>query len=123
VTNKTLQEAQNALKGAGFTWKVVGTGATVTGQTPKGGVAIPNGSAVVLYTDEEKSSNKVTVPDVLGKSYSAAKKQLEERGLYMKAVNPEDSSMQSFSQSIQAGTEVEPGTVVEVRFMDKTMKD
>lgn len=123
VTNKTLQEAQAALKGVGFNWKVVGSGGTVTGQTPKGGVAIPNGSAVVLYTGEEKLSSKIAVPDVLGKPYSTAKKLLENAGLYIKAVDPQDNSMQAFSQSIQAGTEVEPGTVVEVRFMDKTMKD
>jgi stage V sporulation protein D (sporulation-specific penicillin-binding protein) len=124
VTGKTLQEAEKALQNVGLSWKVVGSGGTVTGQTPKAGIAIPSGSAVVFYTGEEQSGNKVVVPDVLGKTYSTAKKRLEELGLYMKAVEPENAAkMLAFTQSIEAGTEVEPGTVVEVRFMDTTVKD
>jgi len=124
VCGKTLQEAQNALKTAGLNSKVVGSGGTVTDQTPTGGIAIPLGSTVVLYMGEEKASNKVAVPDVTGRTYSAAKSALEDRGLYMKAPGAENSSkMVAFSQSIQPETQVEPGTVVEIRFMDNTVKD
>jgi stage V sporulation protein D (sporulation-specific penicillin-binding protein) len=122
--NKTFQEAQSALGSAGLTWKVVGSGGTVTDQTPRSGVAVPSGSAVVLYMGEEKPGTKVTVPDLLGRTYNSAKSQLEDHGLYMKAsLQGNTSKMVVFSQSIEAGTEVEPGTVVEVRFMDKTVQD
>jgi stage V sporulation protein D (sporulation-specific penicillin-binding protein) len=124
VKGKTLQEAQNQLTSAGLAWKVVGSGGTVTDQTPTGGIAIPSGSAVILYMGEEKTHNKVVVPDVMGRTYSSAKSLLEDRGLYMKAPGVDNSSnMVAFSQSIAADTEVEPGTVVEVRFMDNTVKD
>lgn len=124
VSGKTLQEAQNALKSAGLKWKVVGSGGTVTGQTPTGGIAIPVGSTAVLYMGEEKSNTKVAVPDITGRTYSAAKSALEDRGLYLRAPGAENASkMVAFSQSLQPGTEVEPGTVVEVRFMDSTVKD
>lgn len=124
VCSKTLIEAQNTLKTAGLKWKVVGSGGTVTDQTPTGGIAIPVGSTAVLYMGEEKSGNKVVVPDLAGRTYSAAKSALEEHGLYIKAPGTENSSkMVAFSQSIQAETEVELGTVVEVRFMDNTVLD
>lgn len=124
VNGKTLDAAQAALKSAGLSWKIVGKGGTVTDQTPKGGTAIPSGSTVVLYLGEEKSEAKVTVPDVMGRTYSAAKSALEDRGLYMKAPSHQNASkMVAFSQSIEAGTEVDPGTVVEVRFLDNTVQD
>jgi len=124
VVGKTLAEAQSALGGQGLTWKVVGNGGTVTDQTPRGGIAIPSGSAVVLYMGEEKSGDKVVVPDLTGRTYQSAKSMLEDRGLYIKSPSAQGGSkMVAFSQSISAGTEVEPGTVVEVRFMDNTVQD
>lgn len=124
LSGKTLKEAQDGLKAAGLAWKVVGSGGTVTEQTPAANVAIPSGSRVVLYLGEPKSDKKVAVPDVTGRSYGSAKKLLEDRGLYMKAPGTDSNTqMVAFSQSILAGTEAATGTVVEVRFMDDNVKD
>lgn len=124
VKGMTLDAAQSALKSVGLNWKLVGKGGTVTDQTPTGGISIPSGSTVVLYLGEEKVTTKVAVPNVTGRTYSAAKKALEDRGLYMKAPRADGSSkMVAFSQSIAADTEVDPGTVVEVRFMDNSVQD
>lgn len=124
VTGKTLDAAQAALKSVGLSAKALGNGGTVTAQTPTGGISIPSGSTVVLYLGEEKSDTKVTVPDVMGRTYHAAKSALEDRGLYMKTPSAQNGSkMVAFSQSIEAGTQVDPGTVIEVRFMDNTVQD
>jgi stage V sporulation protein D (sporulation-specific penicillin-binding protein) len=44
----------------------VGSGATVTDQTPAGGAIIPGGATVILYLGEKKPDAKCTVPDVRG---------------------------------------------------------
>ncbi len=119
LRGKSLEEAQETLTKKGFSWKLVGSGSAVTDQTPGSGVMIPQGSAVVLYLGEAKPDSKVTVPDVTGRTYGAAKALLEKAGLYMKAPGVENTAnMVAFSQRIDAGTEVDPGTVVEVRFRD-----
>ena len=55
----------------------------------------------------------------------AAEQALEKLGLYMRAsgVTTYSDSTISTSQSIAAGTMVEPGTVVEVHFMDTAVQD
>ena len=124
LVGKTLQEAQDALTAQGLSWKVRGNGDKVTGQTPNRGVYIPAGSTVILYMDEEKGNTKVEVPDVQGRTYSAAKSMLEAQGLYMKAPGVSNTSnMVAFSQSFEAGTLVDPGTVIEVRFRDNNVRE
>lgn len=123
LSGKTLKEAQDTLKALGLGQKTLGRGGTVTDQTPAAGVVIPKGSRVVVYLDENKSDKKVTVPDVTGRTYSGAKKMLEDRGLYMKASTTDSAQMVAFSQTIVAGTEVAAGTVIEVRFTDNNIKD
>lgn len=124
LVGKTLQEAQSALQERGLAWKVRGSGATVTGQTPNRGAYIPASSTVILYMDQEKGDNKVEVPNIQGRTYSSAKSMLEAQGLYIKAPGVDNASnMVAFSQSIEAGTLVDPGTVIEVRFRDNNVKE
>lgn len=124
LRGKTLEEAKAELTKVGLTWKIVGSGDTVTDQTPANSVMIPEGSAVVLYLGEQKADSKVVVPDVMHRTYSSAKAALENAGLYMRAPGIENSSnMVVFSQSIDPGMEVEPGTVIEVRFRDTSVRD
>ena len=126
VTNAALSQAKSTLTGVGLNYRTVGSGATVTAQTPAAGSDIPGGSAVVLYLGGAEPAKTVTVPDVQGRTYSAAKTLLENHGLYMKASGTSgegSSATVAFSQSVDAGTEVSPGTVIEVRFTDNTVQD
>lgn len=125
VTNTELDKAKSALKEVGLSYRTVGSGDTVTAQTPAAGSRIPSGSAAVLYLGGAEPSKTVTVPDVQGRTYSAAKTVLESKGLYIKApgTSGEGSKTVSFSQSVEAGTEVAPGTVIEVRFTDNSVQD
>jgi len=115
--------ASDRLKNAGFTVRTVGEGDAVTGQIPVGGAVIPKGSQVVLYLGEEKPTDKVSVPNVVGKSPEAARQTLLDAGLYIRvsgAAGYYTSATVAAGQSIEAGTEVERGTVVDVHFMDNT---
>ena len=81
------------------------------------------GSAkVVLYTTEEAKNNKKTVivPDLMGMTSVAANGTLTGHGLNIKISGTKNymsgTGAVVYEQSIPAGTEVEIGTVVELKF-------
>ncbi len=120
VTNLELTVAKGMLQNAGFNCRTVGTGNTVTGQVPAAGVSIPSGSTVVLYLDEEAPTEQVEVPELSGLTPTAAKNKLEAMGLFLRASGVVDFTspdIEAVSQTIEAGTMVSLGTVVEVRFV------
>ena len=65
------------------------------------------------------------VPDLTRRSPAAVEQALESLGLYMRAegVTSYTDTTRSTSQSIPAGTMVDPGTVVQVHFMDTAIQD
>ena len=120
VVGSELTVAKGAVQSAGFECRTVGTGNVVTHQVPAAGVSIPGGSNVILYLGEEAPADQVATPDLEGLSPAAAKTKLEEQGLFMQAtgvVDYTDSSVVMAAQSVDAGTMVTPGTVIEVRFV------
>ena len=123
VTGYELTVAKGLLTDRGIRCRTVGSGNTVTGQLPKSGVTIPGSSTVILYLGEEVPTGKVKAPNLSGLSPSEAKNTLEEMGLFLRAtgVTGDGTSMEALSQSIAAGTEVSPGTVVEVRFVSSVI--
>ncbi|SBV95922.1 Penicillin-binding protein, transpeptidase domain protein [uncultured Eubacteriales bacterium] len=121
VTGLSSADAQAQAAAKGFTVRAVGSGETVTDQMPAQGASIPGGSQIVLYMGEAKPTDLVTVPDVTGKSPTAAQDALAAAGLYMKAagiLGSDTSATIAASQSINGGTSVERGTVIKVQFMD-----
>ena len=120
VIGQELTVAKGALQNQGFECRTVGTGSIVTAQVPAAGAYIPGGSNVVLYLGDEAPEAQVETPDLSGMSPTAAKVKLEEQGLFMRAtgvVDYTDPTVVMASQSVDAGTMVSPGTVVEVRFV------
>jgi len=125
VTGNIRSEAESAVSAAGLTFRIIGDGVTVTDQVPSSGALIPGGSEVVLYLGGEAPDDKVTVPDLLGKSPSAVEKALKELGLYVRAtgVATFTSSTSAAGQSIAPGSEVARGTVIEVQFVEDSISD
>ncbi|MPM66131.1 hypothetical protein SDC9_113038 [bioreactor metagenome] len=126
VTGVSAAEAQKLLKESGLAWRVVGNGDTVTDQIPVEGASIPKNSQVVLYLGAEKPTELITVPDLTGRSPEQVKNILQESGLYLRASGVVDyysASTVATSQSIESGAQVEPGTVIEVRFVDSQVRD
>ncbi|MDO4173779.1 MAG: penicillin-binding transpeptidase domain-containing protein [Eubacteriales bacterium] len=120
LTNKSLEEAKAALEELGLEYQVTGDGDTVTDQLPVGGISIQPSNTVTLYCGEEKSAEKVTVPDVSGMSVEAARAELAANGLYMKqngiASWRTSGASAAVAQSPAADSEVARGSVVTVAF-------
>ncbi len=123
VNGYELTVAKGLLTDRGIRCRTVGSGNTVTGQLPAAGVTIPGSSTVILYLGQEVPTDKVKVPNLEGLSPSEAKNTLEELGLFLRAtgVTDDGGTMEALSQTIAAGTEVAPGTVVEVRFVSSVI--
>ncbi len=120
VNGYELTVAKGILADRGIHCRTVGTGNIVTGQIPSGGVSIPGGSTVILYLGEDVPGEQIEVPNVVGLTPAAAKEKLESMGLFLRGTGVSDytdATVQGASQSIEAGTMVAPGTVVEVRFV------
>ena len=117
-----LASATASLEKNGLSLRTVGDGAAVTGQIPAAGASIPGGSQVVLYMGEEVPTDQVTVPSVVGLTAAQAEEKLAAQGLYMRATGASDSSsgVVAYEQSVAAGTSVDRGTTVEVRFSDSS---
>lgn len=124
VTGYELTVAKGMLSDRGIHCRTVGTGNIVTGQIPAAGVSIPGGSTVILYLGEEVPTDQVEMPDLSGLSPAKAKEKLETLGLFLRGTGVSDytdSSLKASSQSIEAGTLVALGTVVEVRFVSSVI--
>lgn len=125
VVGKSAADAKAALTAAGFACTTVGSGDTVTDQTPAGGAIVPNNASIVLYLGVEKPNAPSTVPNVVGKTPAEANKALTNAGLIMKVTGATSTggstgSVTAISQSAEAGTELAAGSVVTVRFGAKT---
>lgn len=126
VVGLSKDAAAERLSANGFSFRTVGSGDTVTDQTPAGGAIVPNSAEIILYLGAEKSGEKCIVPNVVGDSAATANQKIVNAGLIMGvsgAMNASSSTVRAISQSIAAGTEVEAGTVVRVQFSDSSVRD
>ena len=114
ITNKTIAEAEKILKEKGFTTKITTSNdknsTVVIEQVPKPGVALSNGSIIMLYDQDTRTST--TVPDLLGKSKYTSTMELKNANLNISI----DGSGTAVSQDPPKGSIVDAGTVVKVFF-------
>ncbi len=119
LIGKDAAEAQELASAAGFEFRTIGEGSTVTAQVPRSGSTIASGSEIILYLGAEPTTETSTVPDLIGMDYESARIVLGWENLY---VNGEGALMSSSSyvirQSIPEGTEVPLGTVITVSLSD-----
>ena len=100
------------LDGKGLSYKVVGTGNTVTNQVPKADTEVEVGSEVILYVEKsEEDSGTVKVPNVLGKSYNEAVQTLSDEGFEVVFEGEIENSTVTaqnpkYGVSVDAGSEV-----------------
>ena len=123
VVGMTESEAAEALSGRSLTYRTVGEGATVTDMTPAGGAAVPGASEIILYMGAEKPVETVTVPDFSGLTAAQAEQAAADSGLYMLAKGADSGVVGATYQDIEAGTQVEPGTMITVEFTDHSAQD
>ena len=124
VIGSTEEEAAATLADAGFEYRVVGEGDTVTDQVPASGVRIPASGRVILYMGESKPTEQIEVPDLSGLTPDECRDPLEQYGLYLRQTGVASSQVTGNTtasrQSPAAGTKVNIGAVVTVEFSDTT---
>lgn len=121
VVGQTAEKAKETLAAAGFACRTIGTGNTVTDQTPAGAAIVPNNATIILYLGGEKPNTVCVVPNVVGKTAAMANKEIADAGLIMKVVGATSTAttagnISAISQGTAPGTELPPGSVVTVRF-------
>ncbi len=123
-TGMSVADATANAKADGFNVTVKGEGSTVLAQNPPTGASIPMGGTVVLYTDQESSTEKVTVPNFENFSVADCNYLAAEAGINVSLTGQVSSAdSKAISQSIPEGTEVAPGTVVTVNFSTEGTND
>lgn len=124
VHGATESQAAATLEQAGFVYRVVGEGDTVTDQVPASGMRIPLGSSVILYMGENKPTEQIEVPDLSGMTPDECRYLLEDYGLYLRQKGVASSQVtgntRATNQSPAVGTKVSVGSVVTVQFSDTT---
>ncbi len=118
VEGMTVEQAREAISGQGFTSRVIGDGDNVVAQNPLGGSAGPNNGTVVLYTEEDYEPEKAIVPDLTNMSISGVTTTAASAGVNVEIVGVVSgvSGAISYYQDVEAGTEVDAGTVIKVNF-------
>ena len=94
----------------------------IVDQLPKPGVSVSSGATVVIYTGEIPEDNLVEVPDVTGLSISETKAVLENAGLNFELSGAGHATAGSTAarQSVIAGEQVPPATIISVEFRNAT---
>ncbi|MBR2086003.1 MAG: PASTA domain-containing protein, partial [Oscillospiraceae bacterium] len=118
LLDKNVTDAKMTLDELKLNCRIIGEGETVVSQCPATGSSVSAGGSVVLYTDKSKPE-KVEVPDLKGYTASDANEKLANLGLNYISVgaSADDSGVLVEHQSIEAGMEVEIGTVVTLTYL------
>lgn len=112
-----INEAKSQAEADGFEVYICGDGDSVLAQVPQSGSTIPRGGRVVLYTTNDSTKETVTIPDLVGYTVSQVNEVASEYNINVSfSGSVTTDEVYSYSQSIDPGEEVLPGTVVTVYF-------
>lgn len=126
IVSLTKEEAEKSLTDTHLEARFIGEGETVTDQIPSPGAEVPGNSTVLVYMGEQKPTDLVTVPDLIGLTqYEAMIKIQNTGGLYLhsRGSTNQSGSVAVSSQSIEPGTQVERGTTITVEMTDSSARD
>ena len=122
VKNKTVAEAEKALKNAGFQVKTYVNGDAntilVKDQTPKPGISLSKNSIIILYGEDSNIATSVAVPDLKGMSASEATSVLRAKNLNICI----EGSGVVLTQDYAKDEQVEEGTAIRVT-LKQTLTD
>ena len=120
-----MDEAQAAeiLAAQSLTYRIVGTGETVTGQIPGALSLLPGNSVVILYMGEDVPTDKIIVPSLYGLTPWEANLVIQNSGLYLQTRGSSQIWATVTGQDLPAGTEVPRGTMITVELTDSTAQD
>lgn len=117
IRDKSISDAKKLLNQMGLKYRIDGEGydesTVIKDQTPKPGVLLAKESVVIVYTNKQEEEILVRVPDVTNKTIDEATDSLNAAGLNIKVVG----NGTAVRQSVEPGTEVPQGEVIEVEFL------
>ncbi len=118
LVGMSVESAKTQLTGEGYMVKVVGEGNSVTSQIPAYKQSLPKNGIIILYTEKDVTSKKVTVPDLTKLTITQANKKAVDAGFNIKISGNtlNSSELVSYKQSETAGSELEYGTTITVYF-------
>ena len=121
----TPKQAEKVLKEQNLTLVVIGSEETVTAQLPLPGECVTEGSQVILYCGEKPADDKATVPDFIGMNRQQASDTAANAGLCISLAGntSANTTVVVTGQSVAAGEQVPPGTVIQLQFADAKAKD
>ena len=112
----TVENSIADLSWRGFEYEIIGSGDTITAQVPAAGSKISSDSGrLILYTDGEEPVDEITVPNFLNMSAYNANNAAIMNGLnvtFSGSLNGSTATV--ISQSIEPGTMVPRGTVIDI---------
>ncbi len=121
------EDAVKAVSNRGLSYEVIGNGDVIKYQIPsKGEEILKKEGKIYFYTGDISPSTNIKVPNVVGKTVSAANRSLTNSGfnVIIDGATVSSSSTEAYvvSQSIDAGSMSTKGTVVRitVRYLDGT---
>ena len=112
-----LVSAQAQLSALNLSYRVIGYGGHVTMQLPAPNSVVAAQSQIVLFADGEESGDLEEVPDLTNLTYSIARQRLGYLALFIRTTGNNITDPEAdlvMHQSIEPGTKVEHGTVIEV---------
>ena len=124
VIRRTAEQAQGDLEELGFAVELHGEGERVVSQLPAAGAMVVTGTRVILFLDDTRLDGNVTVPDVVGMSYEAARAIIEANDLYVRRSGAiaDGVHIQVYRQSRAPAEVVKRGSVIELSLIDITQR-
>ncbi len=122
LIGKTVSAAKSIASGEGLKIKIVGEGDTVISQMPAENQNIPQGGVIVVYTENNTSSQKTAVPNFTGLTVSQVNSLAAEHGINVIFSGPtEEAGVKAYSQSVDEGTKVDLGSTITVSFKSENI--
>ena len=125
LTGLSREEAEKKLKEAGLSMLTVGAEQTVTGQLPAPGKTVRGGSGLVVYFGDTPEEEMVKTPDFTGMTVAEANAAAGNAGLCVQTSGNPDLTLplRVLNQYPAPGTELETGSIVELKFTDPTVRN
>ena len=125
LIDSDIEKAKSTLEALNLRCEIKGSGDKIVGQCPMTSTNISANGVVVLYTEENYVPEKVVVPDLRQYTPSDANIALMNLGLNYVAsgASSERAGVTVQTQSIEPGTTVDVGTVIELTYVYNSQGD
>ena len=124
TVGNAIADAKGKITTQKLEYKVVGNGEKVVRQLPAAGSKVISGGVVILYTEDGAEVTKATVPNFKGLSATDVNAAAARAGVNVEfSGNTSTGGLKAYKQSVEAGKEVDAGTVITVYFSDDNVVD